>query len=56
MNESVKVPNMNLDPYPRIIFVEVDRKRSDARNALRNPPSSSMRGSRRKQFWKDSNE
>jgi hypothetical protein len=56
MTTSPKVPNMTLDPYPREICVEFDRKRSIGRKELGNPPSSSMRGSRRKNIWKDSDE
>jgi hypothetical protein len=56
MTASPKVPNMTLDPYPRERCVEVDRKRYVGRKALRHPPSSSMRGSRRPNIWKDSDE
>jgi hypothetical protein len=47
---------MTLDPYPRERCVEFDRKRSVGRKALRHPPSSNMRGSRRPNIWKDSDE
>jgi hypothetical protein len=56
MIASPKVPNMNLYPYHREICFEFDRKRYAGRKELRNPPSSSTRGSRRKNFWKDSHE
>jgi hypothetical protein len=56
MTASPKVPNMTLDPYPRERCVEVDRKRSTGRKALRHPPSSNTRGSRRPKIWKDSDE
>jgi hypothetical protein len=56
MTASPKVPNMTLDPYPRARCVEFDRKRSAGRKALRHPPSSNMRGSRRPNIWKDSDE
>jgi hypothetical protein len=56
MTASPKVPNMTLDLYPRARCVEVDRKRSAGRKALRHPPSSSTRGSRRPNIWKESDE
>ena len=56
MIASPKVPNMNLDPYPRVRCVEVDRKRSTGRKALRHPPLSNTRGSKKTNIWKDSYE
>jgi hypothetical protein len=56
MTTSPKVPQITLNPCPREICFEVDRKRSSGRKALRHPPSSSMRGSRRRNIWKDSDE
>jgi hypothetical protein len=54
MTASPKVLKMTLDPCPRERCVEFDRKRSTGRKALRHPPSSNMRGSRRPNIWKDS--
>jgi hypothetical protein len=56
MTTSPKVPQINLDPCPRERCVEVDRKRSAGRKALRHPPSSNMRGSKRPKIWKDLDE
>jgi hypothetical protein len=56
MTTSTKVPKINLDPCPRERCVEVDRKISAGRKALRHPPSSNMRGRKRKKIWKDSDE
>jgi hypothetical protein len=56
MNTNPKVPQITIDPCPREICVEFDRKRSVGRKALRHPPSSNMRGSRRPKIWKDSDE
>jgi hypothetical protein len=56
MTTSPKVLIMTLDPYPRERCVEVDRKRYAGRRALRNPPSTNMRSSRRPNIWKDSDE
>jgi hypothetical protein len=42
---SPKVLKMNLDPCPREICVEFDRKRFIGRKALGNPSSSSMTSS-----------
>jgi hypothetical protein len=50
------VPNMMIDPCPRVRCVEFYRKRSTRRKALRHPPSSNTRGSRRPKIWKDSDE
>jgi hypothetical protein len=47
MTVSHKVLIKMVDPYPREICVEVDRKRSVGRRALRNPPSSNTRSSKR---------
>ena len=55
MTASPKVLINNLDPCLRAICVEVDRKRSIGRKALRDPPSSSTRDSRSSKIWKDSN-
>jgi len=49
-----KVPKMTLDPCPKEKCVEVDRKRFARRKALRHPPSSSMRSSRRLNIWNNS--
>ena len=51
-----KVLKMTLDPFPRERCTKVDRKRSARRRALRHPPSSNMRSSRRPKIWKDSDE
>jgi hypothetical protein len=56
MTTSPKVPQITIDPCPRAICDEVDRKRSVGRKALRHPPSSITRGSRRLNIWKDSDE
>ena len=53
MDTSPKVPQINLDLFPIARCVEVDRKRSVGRKALRNPPSSTTRGRRRPNIWKD---
>jgi hypothetical protein len=47
MTTSSKVLTITLDPCPRVGCVDVDRKRSTRRKALRNPPLSNMRGRRR---------
>jgi hypothetical protein len=56
MTASPKVPNISLDPSPREICVEVDGREPTGRKALRHPPSSSMRGGRRPNIWKRSDE
>jgi hypothetical protein len=56
MNASPRVSNITLDLCPRERCVEVDRKRSTGRKALRHPPSSNTRGSRRPNIWKDLDE
>jgi hypothetical protein len=45
------IPNVlikTLNPYPGARCFEIDRKRSTGRKELRNPPSSNIRRSRRK--------
>jgi hypothetical protein len=54
MIASPKVPQINLYPYPRTRFVEVDKKRSAGRKELRHPPSSRTSGIKRPKNWKDS--
>jgi hypothetical protein len=44
---------MTIDPCPRAICAEFNRKRSSRRRALRNPPSFNTRSSRRPKIWKD---
>jgi hypothetical protein len=56
MTTSPKVSQITLDPCPRETCVEVDRKRTVGRKALRHPPSSNTRASRRPKIWKDSDE
>jgi hypothetical protein len=56
MNANTKIPNITLDLCPIERCVEFDRKRSIGRKALRHPSSSRMRGSRRPNIWKNSDE
>jgi len=56
MTASPKVPNMTLDPYSKVRCVEVDRNISIGRKSLRHPPSTTMRGRRRPNIWKESDE
>jgi hypothetical protein len=56
MIASPKVQNVTLDPYPREICFEVDINIFIGRKELMNPPSSNMRGRRRPNIWKESDE
>jgi hypothetical protein len=56
MTASLEVLKMTLYPCPGARCVEVDMKRSAGRKALRHPPSSSMRSSKRPKIWKNSDE
>jgi hypothetical protein len=56
MTASPKVPNITLDPSPRVICVEFYGREPARRKALRHPPSSNMRGGRRTNIWKRSDE
>jgi len=53
MIASPKVLIVTLNICPRVIWVDVDRKRFVGRKELKHPPSSSTRGSRRTKIWKD---
>jgi hypothetical protein len=56
MIASPKVQKMTLNPRPRERCAEFDKKRSARREALRHPPSSNTKSSRRTNILKDSDE